>query len=217
MTRSRTGTTVAALEVLAAASVVVFDVLLPALVLVAMAGVSLAIRRDGPASLGFHRPARPARLVILMLSFAAGWTLLHVALFAPVANHATGGRQDTSAFADLEGDPAMLLLFLALGWTLAALAEETAFRGYLLTRVTDVFGCGRAATAVAILVSAVLFGLIHTEQGMVGVLLATLDGAAFGVLRVATGTLWAAVLAHGFINSIGFVAFYLAGPVDALW
>ena len=37
------------------------------------------------------------------------------------------------------------------------------------------------------------------------------------VLRFASGTLWAAVLAHGFINSIGFVAFYLAGPVDAFW
>ena len=66
-------------------------------------------------------------------------------------------------------------------------------------------------------VSAVLFGLVHTEQGAVGVVLAAVDGAVFGVLRVACRTLWAPVLVHGFVNTIGFVAFFLAGPLAPLW
>jgi membrane protease YdiL (CAAX protease family) len=49
------------------------------------------------------------------------------------------------------------------------------------------------------------------------VVLATVDGVAFGLLRLARRTLWAPVLAHGFANTIGFVAFFLVGPVDALW
>jgi len=195
----------------------VFDLLLPALVLVAMAGVSLAVRRKGPASFGFHRPARPARLVAAMLAFAMAWTLLHLVLFAPIANHLSGTEQDTSGFADLEGDLAMLLLLIVLSWTLAALVEETAFRGYLLTRITGLLGPGRGPVLAAVLLSSLLFGLIHTEQGAVGVTLAAVDGVAFCVLRLCTGTLWAAVLAHGFMNSIGFVAFYLAGPIDGLW
>ena len=70
---------------------------------------------------------------------------------------------------------------------------------------------------VAIALSSLLFGLIHTEQGVVGVALATVDAVAFCVLRYRFGTVWAPVLAHGFINTIGFVAFFAVGPVYGLW
>ena len=30
-------------------------------------------------------------------------------------------------------------------------------------------------------------------------------------------TLWAPILAHGFVNTIGFVIFFLIGPVYGLW
>lgn len=212
MTRWRAG-----IEVAAAVAVVALDLLLPALVLTAMAALSLTVRREGPSSLGFHRPDRPRRLVPAMLAVAVVLTALHVTLLDPAVAHLTGERQDTSGFADLEGDVVLLLVYLVLSWTLAALVEETAFRGYLMTRATEALGGGRTAIGAAIAVSAVLFGLIHTEQGTVGVVLATLDGAVFGLLRVGCRTLWAPVLVHGFVNTIGFVAFFLAGPVGTLW
>lgn len=61
------------------------------------------------------------------------------------------------------------------------------------------------------------FGLIHTEQGIVGVLVTTIDAVFFSVLRLRQGTVWAAVLAHGFNNTIGLTAYYLAGPFYAPW
>ena len=134
-----------------------------------------------------------------------------------MGRHVSGRHQDLSGFADLEGDVALLALFLVLGWTLAALAEETAFRGYLLTRLVDVLGGTRGATLVGLLVSSALFAALHTEQGWIGVLVAGIDGAVFGCLRLWTGTLWAPVLAHGFGNTIGFVAFFLVGPTYGLW
>lgn len=70
---------------------------------------------------------------------------------------------------------------------------------------------------VAALASSALFGLAHTEQGTVGVLLSAVDAVAFTTLRFRYGTVWAPVLAHGFINTIGFVAFYLLGPFYGLW
>ncbi len=208
---------VAATEVVAASVVVLLDWWVPSLVLVAMAALSLAVHRTGPGSLCFHRPARPWRLVGQMLLASACLTLLDVGLLMPVANHVSGRHQDLSGFADLEGDVALLALFLVLGWTLAALAEETAFRGYLLTRLVDVLGGTRGATLVGLLVSSALFAALHTEQGWIGVLVAGIDGAVFGCLRLWTGTLWAPVLAHGFGNTIGFVAFFLVGPTYGLW
>jgi membrane protease YdiL (CAAX protease family) len=37
------------------------------------------------------------------------------------------------------------------------------------------------------------------------------------VLRYRYRTLWASVLAHGFNNTIGCVAFFLVGPLHGLW
>jgi hypothetical protein len=51
----------------------------------------------------------------------------------------------------------------------------------------------------------------------VTLVLTTVDAIAFSVLRYRYKTLWAPVLAHGFNNTIGFVAFFLIGPVYGLW
>jgi len=208
---------IAALEVAAAAAAVVADLLLPSMVLLGMAAVSLTVRRRGLGSVGLHRPAHGWRLTGQMLMFATVWTLLSLALFIPVANHLTGERQDMSDFAELQGNLGLLVLLIVLSWTLAAFGEELAFRGYLLTRLTDVLGSTRGAVVVAVLVSSVLFGLLHTQQGVVGVLLTAVDAVAFAVLRFRFGTVWAPVLAHGFNNTIGFIAFFVLGPVYGFW
>ncbi len=217
MERSRWTRWPAGVEVVLAAVVVALDLFLPALVLVALGALSLVLRRERLSSLGFRRPRHVSRLVVVMLAIALTLTAVHVTVLDPLVGHLTGRQQDTSDFASLEGDLARLLLFLVLSWTLAALVEEAAFRGYLMTRAEQALGGGRAARIGAVVVSAVLFGLIHTEQGLVGVLLAAVDGAVFGVLRQRWETLWAPVLVHGFVNTIGFVAFFLAGPMAPLW
>ena len=62
-----------------------------------------------------------------------------------------------------------------------------------------------------------LFGLLHTEQGVVGVLLSTVDAVLFAGLRLWSGSVWAAVVAHGTGNTIGLVTVFLVGPVHGLW
>lgn len=207
----------AAVEVALAAVVVLLDLAIPSVVLVVLAAVSLAVRQDRPSSLGFHRLRRPWRTTGVVVVLTVAWTLLEVGLVMPLLEHATGSQQDMSAFADLEGDVGMLVVLLVASWTLAAVVEETAFRGYLLTRVTEVVGTGTVAVVTGVAVSSVLFGLIHTEQGLVGVLLSGLDAVYFAVLRLRAGSVWAAVLAHGTSNTIGIVAVFLVGPVTGLW
>jgi len=207
----------AAVEVAAAVIAVLADWLIPSVVLVAMAAVSLLARRRGPSSLGFHRPAHPVRLLGQMAVFALTWTLLNIAVLIPVTNHLSGTRQNVSGFADLQGNLGLLAVYLTASWVLAAFCEETAFRGYLLTRLTDVLGPGRLQTVVAVLGCSVLFGLLHTEQRVVGVIAAALAGVMFGVLRYRCRTLWAPGLAHGFDDTLGFTWFFFFGPFYGLW
>ena len=64
---------------------------------------------------------------------------------------------------------------------------------------------------------ALLFALIHGEQGVTGMVLVFVDAVLYGVLRYAYRSLWASVFAHGLSNTVGMVAFFLFGPFSALW
>ena len=216
--RIGTGWTVlTAVEVVLAVTAVLLDLSLPAVVLSAMAAVSLLVRRERPSTLGFHRLDRPGRRLAEVAALALGWTTMVFLLVMPVTEHLTGSTQDTSEFADLEGNLPLLLVFVALSWTLAALVEELAFRGYLLTRITDLVGTSLVARGSAVVAVALLFALIHGEQGATGMVLVFVDAVFFGVLRYAYGSLWASVVAHGVSNTVGMVAFFLVGPFSALW
>jgi membrane protease YdiL (CAAX protease family) len=212
----RLWTAITAVEVVAAGTAVALDLAIPSLVLAGMAAVSLVARRDRWSSLGFHRGAGQ-HLVVKMLGFAVVWSVVQLGVTMPIANHLSGREQDLSDFQDLEGNVAMLLGLLVLGWTVAAVIEELAYRGYLQTRMRQLLGDTAAALWATVLISSVLFGRVHSEQGLIGMLVVTLDGVAWSVLRYRYQTLWASVLAHGFNNTIGFVAFFVVGPIHGLW
>jgi membrane protease YdiL (CAAX protease family) len=208
---------VAAFELLLCAAAVALDLLLPTLVILAIATILLRLRHLRFADLGFCRPEAPWRFAGTMLALTVGWTVLQLALFIPVLEHATGERQDLSAFDDLQGNALMLLARSVASWILAALGEETAFRGYVATRVTDIAGGAAVGLVLSVAVSAAMFAAIHTEQGAIGVAATALDAIFFSALRLRFDNLWAAVLAHGFNNTIGLTAYFLAGPFYGLW
>ena len=212
-------TVLAAVEVGLAVLVVVGDVLLPTLVLLVLAGVSLAVRREGPATLGFRRPPDWARVVATVAAVTVAWTCVQLAVIIPLLEHASGEQQDFSTFDGLQGDPVTLAVLLLASWVLAALGEETAFRGYLQVRIAELVAPDRSgAVAVAAVGSAALFALIHLEQGVVGVGATFADGLLFSWLaRWSPAGLWAAVLAHGFNNTLGLTAVFLVGPIHGLW
>jgi membrane protease YdiL (CAAX protease family) len=84
-------------------------------------------------------------------------------------------------------------------------------------RPPDVLGATRIGVILAAGISSLLFGLAHTEQGIVGITLTTIDAVIFSVLRYRYQTLWTPILAHGFKNTIGIVTFFFIGPVYGLW
>ncbi len=209
---------IAAVELVAAAVVTVFDLFLPALVLLGMAVVSLLIRREPVAALGFKRPASWPKLAGFALLGAICLQLFDVGLLMPILNRVTGTTMDYSGSAQLKGNLGQLLLFLAFSWTLAALGEEIAYRGYLQKLLTDLFGSGALGLGLTIGLSAVLFGLLHTEQGLIGVIVTTFDALFFGWLKHKfDGNLWVTILAHGFYNSVGVIVFFFVGPIYGLW
>lgn len=66
--------------------------------------------------------------------------LFDVGVVMPIMNRLTGTTIDYNGFASLQGNLGQLLLLLALSWTLAAIGEELAYRGYLQKVLGDLFG-----------------------------------------------------------------------------
>ncbi|RIK62643.1 MAG: hypothetical protein DCC65_17190 [Planctomycetota bacterium] len=92
-------------------------------------------------------------------------------------------------------------------WTAAVFAmfvglhEETLFRGFVLGRLQSLL----RSNAGAIVASSFIFGGLHAYQGMVGVIQTTTVGLVLALLTVRMRTIWPAIIAHGFFDTLGLV------------
>ena len=216
--RGTVWTALAAVEVVLAAGAVLLNLTsFPTFVLLALAGVSLALRREGLGTLGLRRAPHVWRLAATVLGLVVGWGLLSLGLIRPITNHLTGTTEDLSEYANLQGNLGMMAGLLLITWTVAAFGEELAYRGFIQTRITDVLGRNLVGVVVAVVLTSALFGLAHAEYGTVGVAVTFADALFLSVLRLRYRTLWASILAHGFWNTIGIVGFYFIGPVNGFW
>lgn len=122
---------------------------------------------------------------------------------------------DTKAFAALAGNLPLYLLTVGSAWFYAALGEEFLYRGYVLTRVAQVLGKGRAAWGAAIAVQAVLFALAHWYQGLVGMVPIAVGAVLSGMATTIWGrNLWPAIVAHGLVDTLGFTMLYMGQPLS---
>lgn len=172
------------------------------------AAVLVLARRRGerwPAT-GLSRPERVRATLGLALAGVLAAFILD-GLTQTFLEAAFGAGQDLSGFRDLVGRPARLARLLAAAWLFAAWGEEVFFRGWLMARLDALLG--RRNGRATLLLQAALFGAVHASQGPAGAVSAGLYGLVYGLLvRRARGSLWAAILAHGLIDTVGLVAIY---------
>jgi hypothetical protein len=82
-----------------------------------------------------------------------------------------------------------------------------------MNRLVDALGKRtRVAWAISLVGSAVIFGLIHSFQGPIGMIRTGAIGLVFGLCYLAVGrNLWPLVIAHALIDTLDFVTHYLGG------
>lgn len=194
-----------------------FDILIPTVIIAAIAAITLLLGRKQEEVFGFKRAEHPLKMIIQIFFLMVVWTLADIGLLIPLLNHITGTKQVLTAFENLKGNLGLLLFLLGAGWILAALGEEMAYRGYFQSRIRMIAGNGRLGKILAVIISSVPFGMAHSEQGIVGIAITAVDAVVFSMIRFKYDNLWASVLAHGFINSIGVLWYYFFGPIYSLW
>lgn len=180
-------------------------------VLLLFGWLMLWLRGTGWRDVGLKRPARWSRTLLVGIGVGIAYQYISLYAIEPLLARLTGALPDVSQFAPLVGNTFFFVFSLVISWTLAAFAEEMVFRGYLLNRVAELVGeRQRAAWVVALVVTSVLFGIVHMYQGASGMITAAISGLLFGALYLATGrNLWAAIIAHGVNDTLGFTLIYL--------
>lgn len=129
----------------------------------------------------------------------------------PLIAHITGASPTLAEqhFAPMRGHPGLLVLMVASGWLFGGLGEEMLNRGFIMTRIAQVLGQGRAAWIAAFVSQAIWFGFGHGYQGPVGWIAISVVGMIYAAGTLIWGrNLWPAIVAHGLQDTLGFVALY---------
>ena len=100
---------------------------------------------------------------------------------------------------------AAIALALILPLT-ASIPEEVIYRGFLIDRLSGLFGRHRAGAVLTVLVQALIFGSVHFMWGIGGMIVTFMMGLVWGTAYLwCDRNLWVVILAH----STGHVLFVI--------
>ena len=119
------------------------------------------------------------------------------------------GRIDLSDFASIRNSPVNYAIILLLALLVGGFYEEIIFHGFIFTRLEKIFK-GKRATITAFMLTTIIFGFYHFQQGLKGILLTAIAGAVYHVLIPRFNrNLWDGVFAHAIFDFIGLTFIYL--------
>lgn len=141
----------------------------------------------------------------VMLARAAPWLVATPLVAAAVAV--------ASGFVAADLTPVAVFFWWAwLNLFTTCLSEEALFRGLLQGRLTEAAVRRGWSAHLAVLASALVFGLAHSPGGPALVAFATLAGVGYGYAFHVTGRIEAAMLTHFAVNALHFLVFTYPYP-----
>lgn len=182
---------------------------------VALGAIALLARRiPTTRDLGLTRGLSRRDLVIIAVVFVVSHALFYLFALGQKADPDQARRYfDEGGF----GGPLMpAIASLVTSVILAPVCEEILYRVGVLRPIHDALarrGRTTAAPVVAILVSAVAFGLPHLGDSLVGAeaMSYLVTGVAFGLVYVLTGSLTAAMVSHSLQSCFAFSQILING------
>ncbi|HEY5647796.1 MAG TPA: CPBP family intramembrane glutamic endopeptidase [Pseudomonadales bacterium] len=181
----------------------------------ACAAVCVVLLRGGTlADLGFKRPASwrmvPLQVAAILAAFIAAQSLAPILVSWFISIPET----DLSRYDSIAGNlGAAVLMAMVLPLT-ASIPEEIIYRGFLIGRLSGIFGQHTRGASLSVLVQALVFGSIHFQWGVGGMVVTFIMGIVWGTAYLLCGrNLWIVILAHSAGHILLVVQLYLAKPI----
>lgn len=181
----------------------------------AITAVGVVFSRGGTlADLGFRRPQRwaivPLQVLAILIAFIAVQTLAPLL----VSSFIDMPQPDLSRYDSIAGNlPAAIGMVLVLPLT-ASIPEEIIYRGFLIGRLSDIFGRHPGGAFLTVLVQGLVFGAIHFQWGIGGMIVTVIMGIVWGIAYLWCGrNLWIVILAHSAGHILLVVQLYMAESI----
>jgi len=105
----------------------------------------------------------------------------------------------------------MLILTLGGVYFVSSFGEEVIYRAFLINRISELGQKTKKATVIAIVLSSIIFGLVHYEWGPMGIVQTGFMGLVLAISYIKfKKRLWVLILAHAYMDTILMVQMYLA-------
>ena len=169
-----------------------------AVLLGAITALWLTVRQGGSlADIGLTRPKRWWTVPFWVFGIFATFGIAQALVPQLLAPYFDLPPPDMSRYEFIRGDALAAVAFALLLPLTAAIPEEIVYRGFLIRQFECLYGNGPAAAVLAAFSSALIFGLVHFQWGLGGVVMTTIMGLIWGAAFLLCGrNLWVVVMAH---------------------
>jgi len=196
------------------------NVLVNSLATLIVATLLLYRRGETWKSLGLSRPVSLLKMggvAIFILEMVIVSILFYESVIKDYVfptQSANASTSDTETrFEGIEGNGLYFLSIIFLVW-IESFLEELLDRGFLLTKLEQLFSIIPLSVVLAVKTQAAIFGFRHSPtHGVSGAMVTGVIGLVFGIAYVAFGrNLWALIIAHCFLNSMSMVERFFETP-----
>jgi membrane protease YdiL (CAAX protease family) len=172
--------------------------------------VLLYRRGQGWASLGLRMPSNVWLAIVgLVALYAVNWALSRWAV--PLLAELVHPLPQKPFLGYIRGNTGAFLMWVAIGWIVGGFIEELLFRGFLLTRVSQLFANPALGLAAGIVGQAILFGALHLYAGAFAFIFAATLALSSGIFYLLLGrNLWPLIVMHGVWNTVQMWSVYSA-------
>ncbi len=121
-----------------------------------------------------------------------------------------GNEPDISHLLVIQDNLPVFILSIIMVWTTSVFLVEIVFRAFLINSLDILLGRNDFSPWIAVVISSLIFGLMHAWQGWGGIVLTGIIGLLFGITYILNGRrIWAIILAHGILNTITLTGIYM--------
>ena len=150
---------------------------------------------------GFKRPQNWWHAIAYFLLCVLSIGLIFNFIIQPLFPHGANSIGSSKSLNE------MLFQLIVIGIGTAAIGEEMLFRGFLLNNINHLLGNKYASTALAILLQAFAFAILHS--GVQGMVSAGVIGIILGIFYVvADRNLWVVMAAHAVPDILSIISSY---------
>lgn len=151
--------------------------------------------------------------VFLLSLLVFGLAIVGFIIGSIIMANITGIPESTnlSGYDYLKDNIGMLLLTLGGVYIVSSFGEEVIYRAFLINRISELGLATKKGTTIAVIISSIIFGLVHYEWGPMGMVQTGFMGLALGICYIKLKKrLWILILAHAYMDTILMVQMYLA-------